>query len=99
MLTIRCLHFLESDALLPLTEPATSGCRTVLSWVAWSSALGTDVPDSNFTSCSFSMHALIQSKLCFCTNDKKKLSQDPLPHAEVYNNSTPTPLRLLPQEL
>ena len=31
MLTIRCLHFLESDGLLPLTEAATSCCGTVLS--------------------------------------------------------------------
>lgn len=42
-------------------------------WVAWSFALGTDVPDSSFTSCSLSMHALTQPKLWFfCTNDKKK---------------------------
>lgn len=100
MLTIRCLHFLESDALLPLTEPATSGCGTVLGGWPGVLPLALMYQIRVFQAVAFLCMPSPSLNYVFVQMIKKKIFlKILLPHAEVYCNSTPSPLRLLPQGL
>lgn len=99
MLTIRCLHFLESDVLLPLTEPTAPCSGTVLSGWPGVLLLALMYQIQVLQAVAFLCMPLPSLNYGFFVQmikKKKTFLKTLLPHGEMYHNAPPTRLRVQP---